>query len=271
MKTFQFDIEDWLSSSHIALMDADEERGYLRLLLRAATQPDCGIPDDNSQLAVYSLLGRQWYKPTKDAKKRINGETSGQKLRACFFAREGRLYNERLLREFYRQKHVTEVRSIGGKHAAHVRLERNLSSTQVEHEPNSSEAQVPTNGELSARHDSDVCVCSSSLNTSEETTNKNIFWESKPSARFSEFWSRYPHKVEQDFACQMWISLVTRDNEERVFACLSRYEASDLWARRIYEKPGNWLNTRSKNDWSDAPAAAKERPKSRFQEVLDRA
>jgi len=102
---------DWLSSTAISLMTAGEERGYLRLLLHAWKAEDCGLPDDDDVLAQLSKLGRAWSK---------NGK-SGAVLRAQFVARDGRLYNERLLREREHQKAVRFSRSSAAKTAADVR------------------------------------------------------------------------------------------------------------------------------------------------------
>lgn len=104
MDSFLFHIDKWLSSTHIALMNAAEERGYLRLLLYAAKQADCGLPDDNEVLATISLIGlKKWNGP------------SGQKIRRCFVTRDGRLYNLTLLEEFERQQAEYRSRSERGK------------------------------------------------------------------------------------------------------------------------------------------------------------
>jgi hypothetical protein len=121
MDAFLLYVDDWLSSKKIAMMDAVEERGYLRLLLYAAKEPDCGLPDDDNQLAVISLLGHQWNRVTKELLKRTHDpetrvfRTSGAKLRECFLARDGRLYNTRLMQEFIHQKEVREARARAGK------------------------------------------------------------------------------------------------------------------------------------------------------------
>jgi len=121
MDAFLFYIDDWLSSKKVQMMDAHEERGYLRLLMYAAKEPDCGLPDDDNQLAVISLLSHQWNRVTREALKRSHDpetkafRTSGQKLRECFFNRKGRLYNKRLMEEFMHQKEVSEARAKAGK------------------------------------------------------------------------------------------------------------------------------------------------------------
>lgn len=99
-------------------MDAHEERGYFHLLLAQASEETCTLPDDDHQLAIISMLGPQWSKPTKDKSRRIGTKTSGQKLREQFIVRPlaspGRIYNERLYREWLYQKGVVERRRSNG-------------------------------------------------------------------------------------------------------------------------------------------------------------
>lgn len=105
MEALLFYIDDWLGSHHVEMMDAAEERGYFRLLLAAAkAEPDCGLPNDDNYLATVSKLGPQWFKITREPLKRTRSfasqsfKTSGQKLRECFFEKDGKLYNTRLLK-----------------------------------------------------------------------------------------------------------------------------------------------------------------------------
>lgn len=114
MQAFLFYVDDWISSAHVEMMDAAEERGYLRLLLRCAKEEDCGIPHDAAQLSIMSMLGAQWWKKTADKSRRIGEMTSGDKLLKCFESRGGRLYNLRLLKEFENQKRIREERRIAG-------------------------------------------------------------------------------------------------------------------------------------------------------------
>lgn len=91
MRAFLFDVDDWLSSTDISLMSAEEERGFLRLLLHAWKQEDCGLPDDDDVLARLSLIGAGWKK-------------AAAKIRRCFDSRDGRLFNARLLKEWKYQR-----------------------------------------------------------------------------------------------------------------------------------------------------------------------
>jgi hypothetical protein len=180
MRAFHFYIDDWLSSKKIARMDAAEERGYLRLLLRAASEPDCGLPDDEAELAIYSKLGDQWWKVTKEKGFRIAGKTSGQKLRECFVSKDGRLYNERLLREFDYQKSVSERRSKAAEKANLVRWSK---------PPN----QIPNGSETVSQNDpNDVSV---SVSVSQEGFLKKVGdSDFDYESGFHELWSLYPKK-----------------------------------------------------------------------------
>jgi hypothetical protein len=141
MRAFLMYIDDWLSSKHIRRMDGNEERGYLRLILHAASEPDGGLPTEEVELADISLLGGQWREPSQDPAKRFGEQTSGQKLLACLFLMkdgspvnaltgqpeeidervdyslltEGRFYNTRLLREFQYQQMVSNKRKVSGE------------------------------------------------------------------------------------------------------------------------------------------------------------
>jgi hypothetical protein len=142
MRCFLIYADDWLSSHAISRMDADEERGYFRLLMRCGSEIDGGLPANERELAKTSLLGIQWFRPTKNEECRFSEtETSGQKLLACLVTlddgqlvnaltrepvqvdpridvsqlREGRFYNLRFLREFQYQQEVARKRSSAGR------------------------------------------------------------------------------------------------------------------------------------------------------------
>jgi uncharacterized protein YdaU (DUF1376 family) len=85
MDAFLLYIDDWLGSTNIEAMDAHEERGYLRLLLHAAKQPDCGLPNDPVFLAKLSKMGPRW------------ARGGGEKVMRCFFQKGGKIFNRRLL------------------------------------------------------------------------------------------------------------------------------------------------------------------------------
>jgi len=53
---FPFYPDDWLSSSRIDLLTADQERGYFRLLCRSWNMPDCILPDNEKLLLKWSRM-----------------------------------------------------------------------------------------------------------------------------------------------------------------------------------------------------------------------
>jgi uncharacterized protein YdaU (DUF1376 family) len=88
---FDLFASDWLGSASIRRMTPAEEGAYIRLLAEAWSAPemDCGLPDNDEQLAVMSRLGSEW----------ANG--SGNRLKARFCTIEnGRRYNDKLRAEW---------------------------------------------------------------------------------------------------------------------------------------------------------------------------
>jgi hypothetical protein len=182
VRAFLLYIDDWLSSKHIATMDAAEERGYLRLLLHAATEEDCGLPNDDAVLAIYSKLGPQWFQPTVDEQKRLGLMTSGEKLRKCFEEISGRLYNTRLLKEFVHQKEVQAKRAesgrLGGKAKASAKQLLSKCQAIAKQTPSNGVANGVANGWQKTTND--VCVSVSSENTDLHTTTDKTDTEQKP-------------------------------------------------------------------------------------------
>lgn len=111
---FQFYPNDWLSSTKVSLMTPAEEGAYLRLLCHAWNAPDCGLPDSDEELAVLSRLGEGWF----------NG--GSEKIRVCFTAKNGRLYNERLLATRKDQERWREKSRRGGIASGKSRRNKNL-------------------------------------------------------------------------------------------------------------------------------------------------
>ncbi len=70
------------------------------------------------------------------------------------------------------------------------------------------------------------------------------------SSLFNEFWERYPRKQHKDAACHEWVSVVDVDSEPLVFACLSRYLASDEVSRGAVANPEKWLMEQYRDGWA---------------------
>ena len=111
---FQFYPNDWLSSPNIMLMTPAQEGAYIRLLAIAWSNEDCGLPDDDNSLALLSRLGEGWF----------NGGSTV--VKKCFICKDGRLYNERLMKERTKQEEWRKKSSAGGKKSAKQREAQRL-------------------------------------------------------------------------------------------------------------------------------------------------
>jgi uncharacterized protein YdaU (DUF1376 family) len=118
---FQFYANDWLSSTTIAMMSAEQERGYLRLLLHCWASGDCSLPDDDEALARLSLMGEGWLK------------FGCPLVRDCFTqhpTKQGYLTNEKLYAVWQTQLEWRAKSSKGGRRsAAKRRATRNAATT----------------------------------------------------------------------------------------------------------------------------------------------
>jgi hypothetical protein len=83
------------------------------------------------------------------------------------------------------------------------------------------------------------------------------------SQRFDELWKAYPKRFGKDSACRDWISEVTEENEDKVFACLQRYLRSAEVANGAVMNLGStmrdtgWIVKCARDDWeSEWPPAS---------------
>jgi hypothetical protein len=85
MRAFMLYIDDWRSSWKVQAMDDHEKQAYLNLLMKAASEPDCGLPDNDYELAVISGMGKKWFRPTHDKEKRLPllNEDGSQAMSIC--------------------------------------------------------------------------------------------------------------------------------------------------------------------------------------------
>jgi len=116
---FQFYPNDWLGSPNIMLMTPVEEGAYIRLLAIAWNSKDCGLPDDDNQLAILSRLGEHWF----------NG--SGTNVKRMFNKRGDRLFNERLLQERKKQEERRKKCSEAGIQSGKSRNIKDISHEQT--------------------------------------------------------------------------------------------------------------------------------------------
>ena len=237
---FQFYPDDWLSSKDITLMSAAEEGAYIRLLSYAWLADDCGLPDDATTLASLSRLGDDW-----------RGQ-SGEKIRAKFRKRRGRLYNDRLLEERRKQKEHHKKSSLGGLKSATSRASKRvkggsrLVATKLQPPPH------PLVDDWLQPKGNSSSSSSSSIRTPPTPSLDQAF---------HDLVDRYPNPTKIDEAGRCWVSLtdsgeITEETVSEVFSGLDRWLASDVWATddgRYVPSLLRWLQGRR---WKDQPRAA---------------
>jgi len=91
------------------------------------------------------------------------------------------------------------------------------------------------------------------------------------SGKFDLFWEKWPFRQRKQAAIQMWLSVVSREDEHKVFACLERFLASDQASRSIFGYADNWLANQHRDHWQgDWPPAAQQAPsKSRLEKMME--
>ena len=207
---FQFYVNDWLGSMNIMLMTPAQEGAYVRLLAIAWGSEDCGLPDDDTELAILSRLGEGWLK---------GGSTV---VRKCFFSEGGRLFNKRLLEEREKQKAWREKSAAGGRKSGKARRRKKLAIAKGGCEMVATKREPNTNSSTSS---------SSSISSTISSTKDNTAGAVVP-----------PH-----FTCKFFS--ITEAEHERytttyLFADIDRaYQDMSTW---LYANP----KKAHKKDWS---------------------
>jgi uncharacterized protein YdaU (DUF1376 family) len=139
-------------------MSAEEERGLMRLLMhlwKSLQKYGTGIPDDDVTLARWALVSlRKWRRGL------------GARLRRLFFAKDGYLYNERLMAEWENFKAKSAGRSDKARGAAEARWGRRPKTGAME----SAASIVSRMPAAFARHARSMHAQCSEHPTSEQTT-----------------------------------------------------------------------------------------------------
>ena len=108
---FQFYPKDWLSSKSVALMTLEQEGAYIHLLAHCWESEDCGLPDDDKQLAILSRMGERWFSESAAVKECFVGHPT----------RKGRLINSRLYRYRKELRGKQRERAASGRKGANSR------------------------------------------------------------------------------------------------------------------------------------------------------
>ena len=233
---FQFYADSWLSSKDILLMTPSEEGAYIRLLAIEWLEPDCGLPDNDEELAVLSRLGQGWH------------GRSRERIRAKFRSEGGRLYNDRLLEEREKQAGWSAKSSHGGQKSAEARRAKREAARLAAAEALSRiQPRLPLNAPPAA-----------------STPLDNHLTEA-----FHEWIAEYPNPVRVDTALQSWISLIglgeiTTETLPDVFAGLRRWKKSRAWADedgKYIPAPNVFLTGNERHTgrlWKDQPPESTE-------------
>lgn len=214
---FQFYPNDWLGSTNIMLMSPAEEGAYIRLLAIAWNSPDCGLPDDDSQLSVLSRLGEGWF----------NGASA--KVRACFFSRNNRLYNSRLLQEKKKQDEWRKKSRGGGIQSGKA---RRLKAKKPEGWLKGGSQMVEPNGNSSSSSSSSI--------------KDNIY-----TPDFESFYNSYPRRKAKGNAFRAWKKAKNKPSLEELLKIISAQKNSLDWKKengKYIPFPATWLN---QGRWDD--------------------
>ena len=219
---FQFYVNDWLSSPKIMTMTPAEEGAYIRLLAIAWGNKDCGLPDDDNQLAILSRLNEGWFKGSSD------------KIRKCFFKKGNRLYNKRLLFERKKQKIWRDKSSLGGLMSAKARAEKKK-------ELNNGSRVVQPPYEPKGNSSSSSSSSSSYLYLKDKYKSKDFF---------EQLWKDYPRRLGKKEALRHFNASVESEKDRQdIRKALNNYLTTDNVVNGItkYIKNGStWFN-----NWRD--------------------
>lgn len=278
-RAFLVYVDDWLASKKIECMDAHEERGYWRLLLHEYTEPDCGLPDNDQTLAVWSKLGSQWWRLTREKRLRTEGLTSGAKIRSCFELRDGRLYNDRLLKEWNHQQEVRSARAAAGLQGGRPRKKQLLFNEKAnglvnekQNESNAVYAYASSGFESSQATEKPVLPPARKPGVQETPRARDEAAQAVAESCMA-IWRDYPGvKTEGDL--RLILSVVdTAEQAAEMRRGLERWRASVQWREDPSKIPylGNWASKGLWCDWVQPAPANGNRNHGKENTAVDRA
>jgi uncharacterized protein YdaU (DUF1376 family) len=240
---FSFYPSDFKASSTVCSMTPEQIGGYILLLCHAFDSDDCGLPDDDQQLALLSRLNDRW-------------PQVGTRVKMAFKKRGSRLYNDRLLIEWNNCMSRIDKASEAGKNSAKVRREQRLTeanarSIQVQRSLRRSTNLASTTQYPIPNIDNSIKEPPNPLEGGTQETIPAISTEPKkpkhprkapPSAetlaRWARFTTAYPKQNKSGLAKKLWIKMDY--NEETTCAILvnvSEYEKTEDWLK----DDGHWI------------------------------
>lgn len=255
---FQFYANDWLSSTTIALMSAEEERGYLRLLLHCWNSGDCSLPDDDKVLARLSLISEGWLKG------------SSKVVRDCFVLhpeKPGYLTNKKLYCVWKDTLNWREKCAEGGRKSAKVRKQRG-SQKGLKKKRRVVGRVLEVNGQVNGNPSpspSPSCSC----------TNVQEHFDQKYSDGFLIFWKVYPRKVGKQAAWKEWQQAIKRTSVETiqeavvVFAGSPWGKSEYCWHPRTWLSQGHWDDDRTEWERSGSADPSADGSDKRHTEAMD--
>lgn len=226
---FQFYPNDWLSSPNIMLMTPAEEGAYIRLLSIEWNSLDCSLPDDDAILSQLSRLGEGWF------------GVSSEKIRKCFAKRDGKLFNERLMKERKKQSEWLKKSSEAGKKSWQVRKKTGQMTGKGWAKVGSEMVQTKTE----PKPNSSSSISSSS--SKKETTPYN---PPKGDNGFEMFWKEYPKRIGKKAALNAW-GKNSKPPIEQIIEALKKQKSSLDWIKeggKYIPHPTTWLN---QGRWDD--------------------
>lgn len=234
---FQFYASDWLGSSHIALMSAEQERGYLRLLLHQWNSPGCCLPDDDDVLARLSLMGQGWF----------NGGSA--LVRKCFGPNPdvpGTIRNEKLYQVYLRQVSWRVKSALGGRNSAEA---KKLQRSRVVQPPLQANSQPKGNTSAFSLQPSN-----SNTPIVPTKTKKSRGSNRDYSSDFEAFWSVYPKvgRVKKPDAWKAWQEAITRAAVGDILKGARLYAVSDTGKSQYAGYASTWLRA---DRWAEDPVS----------------
>ena len=214
---FQFYVNDWLSSTNIALMTPAEEGAYIRLLAHMWNDSDCCLPNDDEILARLSRLNEGWFN---------GGSTVVKKCFKFFDKEKTKLTNERLLKERKKQNEWRKKSQKGGLKSSKIRQKKRLKGgSKMVHrmvEPPYVPPYIPFGNSSSSSSYNNIYIYAQNLKKIKKTDINESIYKSLP--LFLEFWKIYPRPIDKKKACWAYIQcLINGTIPEQILKYTQRY------------------------------------------------